>query len=163
MSDDLNKPIKIEKSIPASSTEKLRHTSTETMRNPEVQESVREEEKERKEVLEEITKFEQSSSNSALAAQQQQKEEEKKIEYILEEGMEEFFLKMSPDKQQEFKIAGEQTAKEINKLLHMAKISVRKIISLIKKWLVLIPGINKFFLEQEAKIKVDEILKLKKE
>jgi len=28
-------------------------------------------------------------------------------------------------------------------------------------WLKLIPGVNKFFLEQEAKIKTDEVLKLK--
>jgi len=34
---------------------------------------------------------------------------------------------------------------------------------LIKKWLLLIPGVNKYFLEQEAKIKADEIVKMKNE
>ena len=37
-----------------------------------------------------------------------------------------------------------------------------KIIDVIKKWLSIIPGINKFFLEQEAKIKTDKIMELKK-
>jgi len=51
--------------------------------------------------------------------------------------------------------------KKINTLLDKAKINLGKIASLIRKWLSIIPGVNKFFLEQEAKIKADEIMKLK--
>ena len=75
--------------------------------------------------------------------------------------MEDIFKEMPPDKRQEFKIAGERTAREINNLLDQAKIKIKKIIGLIRRWLELIPGINKFFLEQEAKIKTDEIMKIK--
>lgn len=89
------------------------------------------------------------------------KAREKKIEKILESGLEETYLKMPLAKQQEFKIVGEVTVKKINGLLNEAKVNINKIIDLIKKWLLIIPGVNKFFLEQEAKIKADEIIKIK--
>lgn len=83
------------------------------------------------------------------------------IDKILADGLHETFLKLSPKKQQEFKLAGEDTTAKINLLLNKTKIKVDKIISLIKKWLKIIPGINHFFLEQEAKIKADKIINIK--
>lgn len=117
----------------------------------------------RREVLEEIIKAEMSGAATGIsgAAQQLVKEQEKQIEKTLEEGLEEIYLSMPPDKQAQFRAAGEETAKKINGLLAHAKIKIKKIIALIKKWLSIIPGINKFFLEQEAKIKVDKIVKLR--
>jgi hypothetical protein len=93
---------------------------------------------------------------------QKQKEQEKQIENILAKNMEEAYLGMSPIRQTEFKREGEKTAREINSLLAKTKVKVNKIINLIKKWLSLIPGVNKFFLEQESKIKADEILKTRR-
>lgn len=89
------------------------------------------------------------------------REREKEVGKILEAGMEEIYLSLPADKQAEFKAKGEETIREINSLLGKAKFKVEKIISLIRKWLSLIPGVNKFFLEQEAKIKADEIIKLR--
>jgi len=86
---------------------------------------------------------------------------EKEIDNFLAEGLSETFLAMSPEKQKVFKAEGEKTARKINELLNAAKINVSKIVSLIKKWLSLITGINKFFLDQEAKIKADKIIKMK--
>ncbi|MDD5290803.1 MAG: hypothetical protein PHZ04_01680 [Patescibacteria group bacterium] len=94
-------------------------------------------------------------------AAQAVKEREEKVGKILEAGMEEIYLNLPANKQAEFKAKGEETVREINGLLGKAKVKVEKIISLIKKWLSVIPGVNKFFLEQEAKIKADEIMKLK--
>ncbi len=85
-----------------------------------------------------------------------------KIDDILAFGLNDIFLTLSPEKQQEFKIKGEETRDKINVLLSKAKINVGKIIVLIKKWLKIIPKVNRFFLEQEAKIKADRIIKLKK-
>jgi hypothetical protein len=85
----------------------------------------------------------------------------KEIEKILEDGLEDVFSDLSPEKQREFGMAGEETAARINELFDTAKVKAKKIIKLIKKWLMILPGINKFFLEQEVKIKTDEILKLK--
>jgi len=90
-----------------------------------------------------------------------QKEKQKEIEKILEAGLEDIYLSLSPEKQREFKMEGEKTTREINILLNKTKINIGKIIALIRRWLLVIPGINKFFLEQEAKIKADEIVKLK--
>lgn len=83
------------------------------------------------------------------------------IENILAEDLIPFYEKMPEDERIEFKKKGEETATKIEKLLEKAKVKVGKIIGLIKKWLKIIPGVNKFFLEHEAKIKTDKILSLK--
>ena len=64
---------------------------------------------------------------------------------------------------QEFKIKGEETAGKIRELLKSTHIKVKKIFRLIYEWLRLLPGVNKFFLEQEAKIKTDNIVLIQKE
>ena len=85
----------------------------------------------------------------------------KAIDDILSAGLHEIYLNMNPAKQKEFKQVGEETVVKIAGLLEKAKVKVDKIIDLIRKWLKIIPGVNKFFLEQEAKIKADRIIKLK--
>ena len=40
---------------------------------------------------------------------------------------------------------------------------IKKIFELLLQWLKLLPGVNKFFLEQEAKIKVDQIMSLREQ
>ena len=90
-----------------------------------------------------------------------QKRREEAIDKILSEGLSDIFLSMSPAKQKEFQAKGEETVKKINVLLGEAKVKVNKIIDLIKKWLKIIPGVNKFFLEQETKLKVDKIMNIK--
>ncbi|PLX20472.1 hypothetical protein C0584_05710 [Candidatus Parcubacteria bacterium] len=87
---------------------------------------------------------------------------EKKIEHILEVDLADVYSKLSPRDKVLFKNKGEETAKKINDLLDSAKIKVKKILSLIKDWLSIIPGVNKFFIEQLAKSKLDEIVNLKK-
>ena len=87
-----------------------------------------------------------------------QTESYKKIENILEEDLGEIFFKLTPLEQEEFKKKGEETASLIMDLLAKSKVQIKKIIEAIKDWLKLIPGINRFFLEQEAKIKADKIV-----
>lgn len=82
------------------------------------------------------------------------------IENILEEDLEEIYFEMDPATQDAFKKAGEETTKEIINLIENAKVSFKKVFKLITNWLKIIPGINKFFLEQEGKIKTDKILKI---
>jgi hypothetical protein len=84
------------------------------------------------------------------------------VDNILEDGLDKFFLEMNPQEQKNFKEEGEKTVFKINKLLDKAKVSMSKIISLIKNWLNLIPKTNRYFLEQEAKIKADKIFKINK-
>ncbi|MFA7088009.1 MAG: hypothetical protein WC146_01565 [Patescibacteria group bacterium] len=109
--------------------------------------------------IKEIKKNIGGGALNALPSYQKQRELE--IDNILAEGLGAIFLKMDQDNQKKFKKKGEETAATINILLNKTKINVGKIINLIKNWLKLIPGINKFFLEQEAKIKADAIIRIK--
>ena len=94
-------------------------------------------------------------------AQNNYQRRQKNIENILSQGLEDFYLGLQPIQQIKFKQLGEKTSREINNLLSQTKVKTKKIIILIKKWFSMIPGINKIFLEQEAKIKKDKILKIK--
>lgn len=85
-----------------------------------------------------------------------------KIEKIMEEGLEKAYQELSPIAQQEFKMKGESAAIQIRELLKSTHVKVKKIFRLILEWLKMLPGINKFFLEQEAKIKTDKIIAIKK-
>lgn len=82
------------------------------------------------------------------------------IERILEEDLSEIYFQLSETDKTKFRTTGEQAAKEINVLLASATVTLKKIIDVITGWLKLIPGVSKFFLEQEAKIKADRLLKL---
>ena len=82
------------------------------------------------------------------------------IENIMSEDLTDLFLDLSSDKQKEFQTKGEVTASLIQEMVDQAKINVKKIFNLIREWLKVIPGVNKIFLEQEAKIKTDKILAL---
>ncbi|MEK7624895.1 MAG: hypothetical protein AAB467_00930 [Patescibacteria group bacterium] len=85
-----------------------------------------------------------------------------KIEKILEENVGDAYSRLSPIAKQEFKLRGEITAQKISELLLTTHIKVKKIFQLILEWLKLLPGVNHFFLEQEAKIKTDQIIALHK-
>lgn len=120
-------------------------------------------EKKQKEVSEQISTIISEDQGAPQAGATLPREErERQIENFLAGGLEKFYLQMSAEEQKEFKRAGEKTAREINSLLDKAKIKAKKVIDLIKKWLSLIPGVSKFFLEQEAKIRADKIMNLRK-
>lgn len=85
-----------------------------------------------------------------------------RIEKILEDGVGDAFSRLSPVAKQEFKLKGEETSRKIRELLKSSHIKVKKIFRLILEWLKMLPGINRFFLEQEAKIKTDRIISLHK-
>lgn len=84
----------------------------------------------------------------------------KKVENILSQGLENVFLTMDIATQARFKKKGEETAKQINTLLLTGKARIQKIINLIIIWLRLIPQVNRHFLEQEAKLKADKIIRM---
>jgi len=113
-----------------------------------------------REIIKPITKT-YSKSTHSLVANSWQKKRAVAIDNILAEGLNDIFLKMNTKEQKAFKLKGEETVMKINELLSHAKVKVNKIIALIRDWLKLIPGINKFFLEQETKIKADKIIKIK--
>jgi hypothetical protein len=80
------------------------------------------------------------------------------IENILSDGLGDIYKKMEPTAQFTFKQKGEEVSYKIENMLARGKARAKEILHLIKEWLKKIPGVNRFFLEQEAKIKTDRIL-----
>ncbi len=83
------------------------------------------------------------------------------IEKIMSEGLEDLYTDLPENRKAEFRVKGEETANNIEKILDSAKVQFGKIVGLIKKWLSMLPGVNKYFLEQESKIKADRIIDYK--
>lgn len=85
-----------------------------------------------------------------------------KVEAILAADMEKIFLSMDLSTQAKFKAKGEEVAIEISSLFQKTRVQLKKVINLISEWLRLIPNVNKYYLEQEAKLKADALLRLYK-
>jgi len=82
------------------------------------------------------------------------------VEKIMEQGLGAYYAKLPPQAKEKFKTKGEQTAHELSGMVRNFKVKFKQALAMIRDWLLCIPGINKFFLEQEAKIKVDRIIEL---
>jgi hypothetical protein len=82
------------------------------------------------------------------------------VEKILEDGIGPFYASLPPEARPLFKQKGEEAANEISEMVRTLHMKVKRILELIYMWLKTIPGVNKFFLEQEAKIKTDRIVEL---
>lgn len=85
------------------------------------------------------------------------------IEGVLEEGLADTYMKMDAGARARFKAQGEKVAEEVAMMVRTFKVNAGRVLDLILGWLKLIPGVNRFFLEQEAKIKTDKILRLAEE
>jgi hypothetical protein len=85
---------------------------------------------------------------------------QREVEDVLAEDLLDVYASMTPEEQEKFKSQGEQTASKIAQMLENVRVQSQRVLSLIKDWLKIIPGVNRFFLEQEAKIKTDKILAL---
>ncbi|MBI5222393.1 MAG: hypothetical protein HY980_02760 [Candidatus Magasanikbacteria bacterium] len=83
------------------------------------------------------------------------------IEKIMEEDLKDAFNELTVLQKQEFKIKGEETAFKIRNIMRQAKVKAKSIIRLLIQWLKMLPGVNRFFIEQEAKIKADRIMALR--
>ncbi|MBP7134216.1 hypothetical protein KBA73_03290 [Patescibacteria group bacterium] len=80
------------------------------------------------------------------------------VERILEDGLGEFVTTLPDAPRERFMTLGRQVAAQIAQMVRGYKVKVREVVHLIREWLLVIPGVNTFFLEQEAKLKTDRIL-----
>jgi len=104
------------------------------------------------------------STKQALPQSESQKSETlEKIEDIMEEDLETMYATLPEERKQLFRDKGEETAKEIEGLMYKVKVKSKKIFKLMFSWMKIIPGVSKYFLEQEAKLKTDELMHLKEE
>ncbi len=91
---------------------------------------------------------------------QEDLEEVEEVEDILEEDLGDVYNTLDSKTQDDFKRQGEQTAKAVVGLLHKVRTTSKAIIKTISKWLKIIPGLNRNFIEQESKIKADKIVEM---
>lgn len=84
----------------------------------------------------------------------------RKVEAILSDDLEDIYLSLDSQTQEQFRRTGEETVKKIEVLIATAKATAKAIVELIRVWLQIIPGVNRFFLEQESKLKTDRIMKM---
>lgn len=84
----------------------------------------------------------------------------KEVEQVLEEGLKDAYLAMDPGRRKAFRARGEEVARAIQAMVVRGKLKLRGIWKLIADWLRMIPGVNRFFVEQEAKIKTDRIIRI---
>ena len=82
------------------------------------------------------------------------------VEKILEEGLGDYYETLPEEARARFHARGEEAAFKIADMVRSFKVSVKKVLMLIRQWLQTIPGVNRFFLEQESKIKTDRIIAL---
>ena len=85
------------------------------------------------------------------------------VESVLEEGLADTYKQMPPELRKKFRAEGERVGRELAGMVASLKVKVGQALKLITGWLKMIPGVNRFFLEQEAKIKTDRILALAEE
>jgi hypothetical protein len=80
------------------------------------------------------------------------------IENLLAENLGEIYAQLPEEKREAFKIKGEEVAKTIHEMVVTARVKVHKVLKLVSDWLGMIPGVNVYFLRQEAKIKLDKVM-----
>lgn len=85
---------------------------------------------------------------------------QQEIENVLEEGLLPMYQDLTVKQRKQFKHEGERIAILIEKILQKTKVKIIELIRLIRRWLQLLPGVNVFFLEQEAKIKAEKLMAL---
>lgn len=95
-------------------------------------------------------------------ATQQKTPTQKEIEQVLSEGLTQIYQSMTPQEQAAFRAKGEETTAQLQDLVTNFKATTRKVVKLIREWLKIIPGVNRYFLEQESKLKTDRIMKLQR-
>jgi hypothetical protein len=83
-----------------------------------------------------------------------------KVERILEDNLIDVYVELPKDVRARFKAAGEALAAQLRAMTEKKAPKPTAVLEPIRKWLKVIPGVNPFFLEQEAKIKTDKVMSL---
>ncbi len=82
----------------------------------------------------------------------------KDVEGILSDGLVDVYKALPKDRQLIFRQKGEEIANKITDMIIYGKVKVKEVWKLVMEWLGSLPGINKYFLEQEMKIKTDRVM-----
>jgi hypothetical protein len=118
-------------------------------------------------ILPEGTQAQSIEQSPTIQKEQQAKTDDlESVEKILSKSLGDLFKELPPHRKEEFKLAGEKLARQALvelKIKSKNKVSSITLVRMVRDWLKLIPGINKFYLEQEAKLIADQLLLYKKQ
>jgi len=89
--------------------------------------------------------------------------EQMSIERHLEENLWDIYRSLDAKVRDRFKVEGENVAVTLRAAIGTPKMKPNFALKLILSWLRIIPKVNKFFLEQEAKIKTDNVMEVDRE
>ncbi len=84
------------------------------------------------------------------------------VERVLEEGLSDLYQKLDPAAQAKFRHEGEVTAVRVTELLKEVSVKVVELMRLIRRWLFMLPGVSSLFVEGQAKLKAEKLLRLKR-
>lgn len=82
------------------------------------------------------------------------------VEKILEYGLGDYIPDMPDEARERFLKKGGEVAAQLSVMVRTLNVQVSLVVGLIKEWLLTIPGVNRYYIEQEAKIKTDQIVEL---
>ncbi|MFH2062837.1 MAG: hypothetical protein ABIJ46_01640 [bacterium] len=85
------------------------------------------------------------------------------VERHLESDLWEVYADMPEQVRVRFRQEGERIAQVIRDGLQSGRMAAHSIMTLVVRWLKMIPGVNRWFLVQEAKIKTDSLASLGRE
>lgn len=105
----------------------------------------------------EIAPVQEQPANTVQHREASKDELLEKIEGVMSQGLMDVYKDMSADKQVVFRTAGEDAAKRIREMLASGKPRRYTTMKLLGTWLKTIPKVNRYFLEQEVKLKTDDI------
>lgn len=105
----------------------------------------------------EIAPMQEQPANTVQHHEAPKDELLEKVESVMSRGLMDVYKEMSADKQAVFKTAGEEAAKRIREMLASGKPRRYTTMKLLGTWLKTIPKVNRYFLEQEVKLKTDDI------
>lgn len=86
-----------------------------------------------------------------------------KVERILEDNLWDLYRTLPQGSRAKFKEQGEALAATLRGSLDLPKFRADDAYTAVAKWLKTIPRVNPYFLQQEAKIKTDRYVKLRRE
>ena len=85
------------------------------------------------------------------------------IQAILRDNLGEATAAMPEEAKTRFWAKAQEIGVVVADMVRQYKVEVKRVLHLLVEWLHTIPGVNKFFLEQEAKLKTDRILQFEQE
>lgn len=81
-----------------------------------------------------------------------------RVESVLEADLAETYGHMNEPERRRFKAEGERVTREIVSMIAHFRVKLSRVLKLLTGWLKMIPGVSRFFVVQEAKLKADRIL-----